>query len=68
LEGKLAPNTKLDAAVPILEDANILGPESIAVRKDEVYTGVIGGEVIRYKNGKMDIVAKFGSKCGEMRI
>lgn len=64
LTGKLTPNTRLDRAVPIL-DGEILGPESIAIRGDEIYTGLIGGDVIRYKNGKATVVAKFGQDCGE---
>jgi signal peptidase I len=67
LEGKLAPNKRLDAAEPLLE-GQIVGPESIAVRKDEIYTGVIGGDVIRYKDGKMEVVAKFGKECGNITI
>lgn len=63
-EGKLAPNTKLNSAEALpIKDA-ILGPESIALRGDEVYSGLIGGVVIRYKNGKTDLVAKFGQDCG----
>jgi len=63
LTGRLARNSKLDRASAIL-DGKIMGPESIAIRKDEVYTGLIGGEVVRYKKGKMEFVAKFGQACG----
>lgn len=61
--GKLALNNKLSHAKPLLKDS-ILGPESIAIRGDELYTGIIGGNVVRYKNGKMDVVTKFGKDCG----
>ncbi|XP_021947309.1 adipocyte plasma membrane-associated protein isoform X1 [Folsomia candida] len=60
--GKLALNNKLSHAKPLLKDS-ILGPESIAIRGDELYTGIIGGNVVRYKNGKMDVVTKFGKDC-----
>lgn len=64
LAGKLEPNTRLDRASPIL-DGEILGPESIAVRGDQVYTGLIGGDIIKYENGKASVVAKFGVDCGK---
>lgn len=63
LTGKLEPNSRLDKATPIL-DNEILGPESIAVRGDDLYTGLIGGNVIRVSDGKSYFVAKFGSECG----
>lgn len=68
-EGKLALNNKLSAAKPLLED-QILGPESIAVRGSEVYTGIIGGEVIRLKgNGdEYDVIAHFGKPCGMLNL
>jgi len=63
LVGKLEPNNKLDKATAIL-DGEIVGPESIAIRGNEVYTGLIGGNVIKYVDGKASLVAKFGSECG----
>lgn len=64
MEGELAVNSRLDRATPIL-DGDILGPESIAIRGNELYTGVIGGNVIKYANGKSEVVAKFGKECGK---
>ena len=45
-------------------DGEFFGPESIAHRKDEVYTGVTGGKILRIKNGKITTVAQIGTKCG----
>ena len=56
LLGPLAPNAVLDKAEALL-NGEITGPESIATRKDEVYTGLIGGHIIRYKNGEVSKVA-----------
>ncbi|ODM97114.1 Adipocyte plasma membrane-associated protein [Orchesella cincta] len=62
LEGKLAPNAKLDRA-ELVFDGEFVGPESIAIRKDEVYTGVIGGYIIRYKNDKWEKIVQTGKPC-----
>lgn len=65
LEGKLAPNSILDKAVPIPLDRPISGPESIAIRGDELFTGLDGGELVEIKNGKVIKLAKFGRDCGK---
>ncbi|OXA61030.1 Adipocyte plasma membrane-associated protein [Folsomia candida] len=52
LEGKLANNNILDKAEEIKVDREFQGPESIAFRGDEIFTGLIGGELVRIKNGK----------------
>ncbi|CAL8111728.1 unnamed protein product [Orchesella dallaii] len=62
MEGNLAPNAKLDKA-ELVFDGEFAGPESIAFRKDEVYTGVIGGYIIRYKNGKWENIVQTGKPC-----
>ncbi|CAL8111724.1 unnamed protein product [Orchesella dallaii] len=62
LVGKLEPNNKLDRATAIL-NGEVVGPESIAIRGNELYTGLIGGNVIKYVDGKASLVAKFGLEC-----
>jgi sugar lactone lactonase YvrE len=64
LEGKLAPNSVLDKA-ELAYDGKLVGPESIAIRGKEIYTGV-GGKVIRIKDGEIKTIAQFGPKhCDE---
>lgn len=48
-------------------DLEIEGPESIAISPNgnEIYTGIVGGEIVRIKeSGKVTVVAKFGQACG----
>lgn len=52
-------------------DLEIEGPESIAISQNgrDIYTGVVGGEIIRVnENGQVKIVAKFGEECGMLLI
>jgi len=64
---ELLPNNKLDRAMPLL-DEEITGPESIAVRGHELFTGIIGGSVIKLnlENNEVSTVARFGRNCGNM--
>lgn len=67
LKGKLYPNAVLDKAQPMKLDFEIEGPESIAISSNgnEIYTGVVGGEIVRINaNGTVTTVAKFGQACG----
>ncbi len=66
LEGKLAPNDILDGA-ELFINGEFLGPESIATRRDEVYTGVSGGKVVRIKKGKVETIAQIGKECGMLK-
>lgn len=69
LKGKLSPNAVLDKAQPMELDVDIEGPESIAISPNgnELYTGVVGGEIVRIDaNGKVTFVAKFGQDCGKI--
>ena len=65
LKGPPPPNPQLDQAQFLLQ-GEFPGPESLATRKDEVYTGLIGGDVVRIKDGKVSVVARFGSECGKI--
>lgn len=52
-------------------DVDIEGPESIAISPNgnEIYTGIVGGEIVRIDgNGKVTFVAKFGQDCGMISI
>lgn len=67
LKGQLARNAVLDKARPMKLDLEIEGPESIAISPNgkEIYTGIVGGEIVRIdENGKVTVVAKFGQDCG----
>ena len=65
LKGPLAPNGKLDKA-EFLYEGKFTGAESIAIQKGNIYTGLIGGDVVRIdKNGEITVVARFGEECGE---
>lgn len=67
LKGKLSPNVVLDKAQPMKLDLDIEGPESIAIAPNgnEIYTGIVGGEIVRINEiGKVTVVAKFGQACG----
>lgn len=53
LTGALEPNTLLRNAVLILKN-KILGPESILVEDDTLYTGTWDGKILRIVNGKIE--------------
>lgn len=65
LEGLLAPNSILDHAKPISLDSPIAGPESIAVRGNELFTGLSDGRLVSIKNGKVKEIGNFGKNCGK---
>jgi hypothetical protein len=63
MEGKLTPNDILDRAELVIE-GKFVGPESLAIRGDDVFTGVEGGEIIKVDiKGKWKSVAKIGGDC-----
>jgi len=64
LEGVLAPNSVLDKAEEIELDQSIIGPESVAIRGDELFTGISGGELVKIKNGKVTTITRIGKTCG----
>lgn len=60
----LQPNSILDKAEPLNLNLNlkIIGPESIVIAKDGIYTGVAFGNIIKIKdNGEVTKVAKTGT-------
>lgn len=64
LEGLLAPNNILDHAKSIKLDSPMAGPESIAFRGDELFTGLSDGRLVSIKNGKVKEIGHFGKNCG----
>jgi hypothetical protein len=69
LEGKLSPNSILDKAEEITLNRDIIGPESTALRGDELFTGILGGELVRIKNGKVNTITRLGlgtNHCGRL--
>lgn len=65
LAGKLAINNKLDD-VEIWHKGDLHGPECILDYNGDLYTGLLGGDVVKLV-GKDHIipVVKFGKPCGE---
>ncbi|CAH1792646.1 unnamed protein product [Owenia fusiformis] len=64
LEGPLAPNTRLQDATRLFEN-EILGPESIFVNKEYIYTGTADGRVVEIFKGKQRTLARLGNPpCG----
>ncbi|XP_021944562.1 adipocyte plasma membrane-associated protein [Folsomia candida] len=65
MEGKLTPNDILDRAELVVE-GKFIGPESVAVLGDFVYTGVHGGGIIRVDaKGDWKKVAQIEGECDD---
>lgn len=63
-EGVLAPNNYLQNADRIYEN-EVLGPESIVVDGEHIYTGTMDGKVLHLYKGQVQIIAKLGKEpCG----
>ncbi|XP_050334729.1 adipocyte plasma membrane-associated protein Hemomucin [Bactrocera neohumeralis] len=65
LKGALEPNQHLDGAERLLE-GRVYGPECLIARKNEVYTGIHGGEIIKLTADHVTHVAKIGQPCEEI--
>ncbi|XP_055848817.1 adipocyte plasma membrane-associated protein Hemomucin [Episyrphus balteatus] len=65
LKGALEPNFHLEGAEKLLE-GRVYGPEHLIARKNEIYTGIYGGEVIKLTADHVTHVAKFGQPCEEI--
>lgn len=66
LEGKLAPNERLNNAEKLFEN-QIHGPEAVVKHKNELYMGVHGGHIVKLEagTGQLVPVAKLGKPCCE---
>lgn len=65
LKGALESNYHLEGAERVLE-GRVYGPEHLLARKNEIYTGIYGGEVIKLTSDHVTHVAKFGQPCEEI--
>lgn len=63
LKETLKPNLYLDHAERLLNE-QIYGPECLISRKDEIYMGVHGGDVIKVFDNKVTHITKLGLSCG----
>lgn len=61
-KGALAPNQALDN-VEYLYPNQVVGPESLEQHGGSIYTGVVGGQILKLTGTKVTPVAKFGKKC-----
>lgn len=64
LKGALEPNYHLEGAEHLL-DGRVYGPECLIARKNEIYTGIHGGEVIKLTSDHVTHVVKLGQPCGK---
>ncbi|OWF53760.1 adipocyte plasma membrane-associated protein-like [Mizuhopecten yessoensis] len=63
-EGPLEPNTHLQKAEHIYED-QVIGPESIVVDGDHIYTGTADGKILHIHKGEITVLARLGVEpCG----
>ncbi|XP_067617532.1 adipocyte plasma membrane-associated protein Hemomucin [Eurosta solidaginis] len=65
LKGALELNHHLDGGERLLE-GRVYGPECLIARKNEIYTGIHGGEVIKLTADHVTHVAKIGQPCEEI--
>ncbi|XP_077522679.1 adipocyte plasma membrane-associated protein-like [Amblyomma americanum] len=61
-KGPLAQNQALDK-VQYLYPNQFVGPESLEAHEGSIYTGVIGGQILRLTGTKVTPVVKFGKAC-----
>lgn len=64
LEGVLAPNKFLERP-DILYKGQLQGPEHILERDGVFYASLATGEVVKIKDGKVEVMTKFGKFCCE---
>ncbi|XP_045041068.1 adipocyte plasma membrane-associated protein isoform X3 [Desmodus rotundus] len=68
LLGVLQPNTKLRQVERLFEN-QFIGPESIANIGDVMFSGTADGRVVKFENGEVDTIARFGSgPCSEVKL
>ena len=60
----MEPNNHLDGADRLLE-GRVYGPECLIARKNDIYMGIHGGEVIKMNAGHITHVTKIGQPCGK---
>lgn len=62
LEGKLAPNEKLNEVV-VWHKGDVNGPEAFADYNGVLYSGLQTGEVVKFVDDRVVPVVKFGQPC-----
>lgn len=67
LRGPLELNNHLDNGERLL-DGRVYGPECLLARKNEIFTTIHGGEIIKITADHITHVAKFGQPCGKSSI
>lgn len=65
LSGALELNYHLEGAERLL-DGRVYGPEALVVHKNEIYTGIHGGEIIKISAEHVTHVAKIGQPCEDI--
>lgn len=65
LKGALETTSHLDGAERLL-DGTVYGPECLIARKNEIYTGIHGGEIIKLTADHVTHVAKLGQPCEDI--
>ncbi|XP_037811852.1 adipocyte plasma membrane-associated protein [Lucilia sericata] len=65
LSGALEPNAILEGADRLLE-GRVYGPECLIARKNDIYMGIHGGEVIKMNAGHVTHVTKIGQPCEDI--
>lgn len=65
LKGALETNFHLDGAERLLE-GRVYGPECMISRKNEIYTSIHGGEVVKLMGNHVTHVAKLGQPCEDI--
>lgn len=64
LAGQLSINDRLNNA-EVLFKGQLQGPEGFASYNGELYTGVVGGYIMKVTKDKLVPVVKLGKKCGK---
>ncbi|XP_065372503.1 adipocyte plasma membrane-associated protein Hemomucin [Calliphora vicina] len=65
LSGALEPNYILEGADRLLE-GRVYGPECLIARKNDIYMGIHGGEIIKMNAGHVTHVTKIGQPCEDI--
>lgn len=65
-DNALKPNNELDGVTKMFEN-EVEGPESIAVYKNVLYSGLADGRIVRFQGDKVQVVAQIGNPDCEGR-
>jgi len=65
LDPKVGPKTRLNDGQKLFK-GELVGPEDFDSYNGKLYTGVVGGYVLRIEEDRTVPIVKFGEKCGEL--